>query len=139
MKITHYTVVKHSAYTVYIFLFYNDSNDGFTTQDVPAYLTAYGEEPFMSGTRTFHPTRQAYSASNMVGNEDVNSRPLNPPNAYDKLPPRKVSNEDLDSQPLHASHIYDTLLPQKVSNKDLDSQPLHPPHIYDTLSKQKVR
>ena len=142
MKITHYTVVKHSTCTVYIFLIYNISDDGSAAKDVPSLLSAYGEEPFMSGTGTFHPTKQADSTcikSNMVGNEDVNTRPLNPPNTYDKLLPRKVSNEDLDSQPLHPSHIYDTLLPRKVSNKDLDSQPLDPPHIYDTLSKQKVR
>ena len=95
-----------------MFLIYNDSDDGFTTKDVPGLLSAYGKEPFMSGTRTFHPIEYAYSASrrsNMVGNEGVNSRPLNPPNAYDKLLPRKVSNEDLDSQPLHPPHIYDEI------------------------------
>ena len=125
-----------------MFLIYNDSDDGSTAKDVPAFLTAYGEEPFKSDTATFHPTEQTDSTSiksNMVGNEDVNSRPLNRPDTYDKLPPRKVSNEDLDSQPLHPSHIYDTLLTRKVSNKDLDSQPLHPSHIYDTLCIQKVR
>ena len=117
MKITHYTVVKHSTCTVYIFLIHNDSDDGSSTKEVHAFLTAYGEEPFKSDTATFHSTEQADSASmksNMVGNEDVNSRPLNPLATYDKLPPRKVSNEDLDSQPLHPSHIYDTLCIQKV-------------------------
>ena len=117
MKITCYRVVKHSTYTVYIFLFYNDSDDGSTTKEVPAFLTAYGEKTFKSDTATFHPTEQADSASiksDMVGNEDVNSQPLHPPNTYDKLLPRKVSNEDLDSQPLHPSHIYDQICIQKV-------------------------
>ena len=50
----------------------------------------------------------------MVGNEDVNSWPLNPPDTYDKLPPPRVSNEDLDSQPLHPPNIYDKLCIQKV-------------------------
>ena len=111
---TRYTLVKHSTCTVYMFLIYNDRDDKSTTNDVPTFLRTY---PFLLGTGTSHPTEQAYSASiqsNMVGNEDVNSQPLDPHDTYDKLPPQRVSNEDLDTQPLHPPNIYDKLCMQKV-------------------------
>ena len=114
--------LKIDNYVIMRILFKNSnlySDDGSTTKEVPAFLSMYGEEPFKSGTGTFHPSeKQADTASiksDMVGNEDMSSQPLNPPDAYDKLPPRKVSNEDLASQPLHPPDTYDKLSPQKVS------------------------
>ena len=121
-------------HVLYVSILYSD--DGSTTKDVPGFLSAYGEEPFKSGTGTFHPAEQADSASiksDVIDNENVNSQPLNPADAYDKLPPpRKASNGDLDG-------TYDKLPPpRKASNEDLDTQPLHPPDTYDKLSPQKV-
>ena len=93
------------------------------TSEIPGTLSAYGEV-FKSGIETFHPTDDAVSIkSDVLDDKDQNSQP---PNAAD---------EDLNSQPLHPPDAYDKLAQLRPPDEDLNSQPLHPPDAYDKLAQ----
>ena len=126
------------------------------TSEIPGTLSAYGDEVFKSGTETFHPTDDAVSIKSDVlddkdqnsqppnaTDEDLNSQPLHPPDAYDRLgQPLPPPDEDLKSQPLHPPDAYDKLLTQPLHPPNPYAEVVqlpNPPDVYDKLAPQKVR